>query len=117
MIRAALFGAGITLVLIVIPIVHFLTVWFASFIGGFVAGSRVAADDGGALVIGGLMAALLVLPILGILLGASALLGFDISLLALMLIGLLLTLYVGGLGVLGAAVGGAAARKQQATRS
>ena len=51
MFRAELIGAGVTLALIVIPIVHFLTVWFASFVGGFIAGSRVAANDGGALVI------------------------------------------------------------------
>ncbi len=116
MFRAALLGAGITLALIVVPIVHFLTVWFASFIGGFVAGTRVAAGDFQALGIGGLMAAFLVIPVVGSLFGAAALFGFELSLLAGVVIGLLLTLYVGGLGVLGAAVGGAVARKQQATK-
>ena len=110
MIRGALIGAGITLALILVPVVHFVTFWVAPLIGGFVAGSKTAADSGTALGIGALMAAFLAGPLIGILAGVAAFLGWSPVIVAA--IGLPAVVYVGGLGAVGAAVGGAAARKQ-----
>lgn len=113
MIRGALIGAGITLALIIVPVVHFVTFWVAPLIGGFVAGSKTAADSGAALGIGALMAAFVAGPLVGILAAVAVLWGWSPVVVAV--IGVPAVVYVGGLGVVGAAVGGAAARKQQAS--
>ena len=111
MFKSSLIGAFITLALIIIPIVHFLTVWFASFLGGIIAGSRSYADQVAAIKIGSIMASVLVIPIVGVIYIASTIFGINAGFSLIFVVSLILTLYVGGLGILGASLGGSIARK------
>ena len=109
MFRAALVGAAITLGCIVVPIVHFLTAIPSPFIGGYMAGARSACTQGQAVLIGLLMAGLLLLPaaiaVMGIALFASLSLSF-----VLVVVGVaVLWIFAGG--TVGAALGGASARR------
>ena len=117
MLKAVLIGFGITVACAAIPIVHFVTIWPGPFIGGFVAGSRVKATPQQGLAIGLLMALLMVGPIYLILLGVHALFNlFGEGGPGILLIGAgLLGLYIGVLGTLGAAMGGAAGQRQGAS--
>ena len=111
MIKGALVGFGITLGLAIIPIVHFVTIWPAPFIGGFVGGSQAKADPATALTMGLLMGVLMLAPAFLVLwvmgrffeLGSGGL-----------IIGLAgsLAAYVALLGGLGAMLGGHASRRQ-----
>ena len=112
MFRAALVGAAITLGCIVVPIVHFLTAIPSPFIGGYMAGARSACTQGQAVLIGLLMAGLLLLPaaiaVMGIALFASLSLSF-----VLVVVGMaVLWIFAGG--TVGAALGGASARRSAA---
>jgi hypothetical protein len=110
MLKACLVGAAITLALVAIPVVHWITALPSPFIGGYFAGSRAAATPGISLLIGGVMAALLVLPVGGILLGTSLLFGFGAS---FVLFGsAFYAVWCAMLGSLGAVVGGSSVRRQ-----
>ena len=111
MLRGALIGSGIILALAVIPILHFVTIWFAPFIGGFVGGSRAGATPNQAFGVGLLMGAIVAGPIIGIGMIYSVIFGFSIA--AGLLIGGFVSVYVGGLGILGAVAGGSAMRRQR----
>tara|TARA_B100000029_G_scaffold215129_2_gene212969 strand:+ start:784 stop:1143 length:360 start_codon:yes stop_codon:yes gene_type:complete len=111
LLRSSLIGAFITLALIIVPLVHFLTVWFASFLGGFVAGSRIYADQATSIKIGAIMSLVLVVPIIGIIYIANTIFSIKAGFSLIFVVSLLLTLYVGGLGILGASLGGSIARK------
>jgi hypothetical protein len=110
MLKACLVGAAVTLALIAVPVVHFLTVWPSAFIGGYLAGSRVEATPGSAVAIGCFMAALLVAPVAGVVFLMS--LFFDLGA-AVVLIGTAaVAVWIVLLGTLGALIGGASVRKQ-----
>ena len=111
LLRSSLIGAFITLALIIVPLVHFLTFWFASFLGGFVAGSRIYADQATSIKIGAIMSLVLVVPIIGIIYIANTIFSIKAGFSLIFVVSLLLTLYVGGLGILGASLGGSIARK------
>ncbi len=112
MLRAALAGFGITLLLLLIPIVHFVTAVPSPFIGGFIGGSRAQAQPGQAVGIGLLMGLFMAAPVLvvgavvGLIVGGS-----DAMALILGIAGLVV-IYVSVLGSLGALWGGHIARRQ-----
>ena len=109
MFRAALVGAAVTLGCILVPIVHFLTAVPSPLIGGYVAGARSACTQGQAVLIGLLMAALLLLPVgiavMGIALFAALSADF------VLVLGGVTVLWVFAGATVGAALGGASARR------
>lgn len=112
MFRAALVGAAVTLGCILVPIVHFVTGLPSPLIGGYMAGARCACTQGEAVLIGLLMAALLLVPAAIVALGLALFVGFS-SNFALVL-GALLVLWIFAGGTVGAALGGASARRSAA---
>ncbi len=111
MLRASLVGAAVTFALIAVPVVHWVTFWFAPFVGGYLAGLRTKAAGGDVFLIGLIMGLLLVAPVAGIVALAS-LMFLDLTVLSIAVFAGLLTLYVGALSCLGSVVGGSIARRQ-----
>jgi hypothetical protein len=112
MVKACLVGAAVTLALIAVPVVHFLTALPSAFIGGYLAGSRAAATPGNAFVIGCVMAAMLVLPVAGVLFLMSLFWGFGATAVLVGTGGFAVWIVL--LGTLGALIGGNSVRKQDA---
>ncbi|MEX2598878.1 MAG: hypothetical protein WD533_04395 [Dehalococcoidia bacterium] len=110
MFKAALAGAGITLVLIIVPLVHFVTAIPSPFIGGYFAGVKAGPTPGEALTLGGVMALLLTAPVAGILFAISAA-WLDLSGVAMLGIIVVIFVYIAALGGIGAMVGGAHRRR------
>ena len=111
MLRACLLGAAVTLALIAVPVVHWVTFWFAPFIGGYFAGSRTQAAGGRVFLVGLVMGLFLLAPVAGVVALAS-LMFFDLAVSWLALIAGVLTVYVAAAGSLGAALGGSSSRGQ-----
>ena len=115
MLRACLLGAAVTFALIVVPVVHWVTFWFAPFIGGYFAGSRTQAAGGRVFLVGLVMGLLLLAPVAGVVAVASLMFpDLALSLSWLAIVAGVLTLYVAAAGSLGAALGGASVRGQAA---
>ncbi len=108
MLRSAMVGAGVAAACLLIPLVHFFTGIPSAFIGGYIAGARSSCTQGQAINIGLLMACILTLPVSGG--GLLLLLIWPASL--VVPLGLALVLWFGLSGALGAALGGASARRQ-----
>ena len=111
MLRACLVGAAVTFALIAVPVVHWITFWFAPFVGGYFAGSRTQAAGGRVFLVGLVMGLLLLVPVVGVVALAS-LMFLHLPLSWLAVLAGVLTLYVAALGSLGAVVGGSSARGQ-----
>ncbi len=112
MLRSAFVGAGVAAACLLIPLVHFITGIPSAFIGGYIAGARSSCTQGQALGIGLLMAGILTLPVFG---GGLLLLLIWPSALPspwVVSLGLALVVWFGLSGALGAALGGASARRQ-----
>jgi len=108
MLKAAFIGIGISIGLLLIPLVHFVAGPVGPFIGGFMGGSSIHARPAQAVGVGllmGILAGLLVALGLGI---AEAI--FQVmsqgSPTIYVLIGILVVFYVGILGAAGALTGG-----------
>jgi len=112
MLKACLVGAAVTLALIAIPVVHFITGLPSAFIGGYMAGSRAEATASTAVLIGCLMAVLLVAPVAGVFFLMSFFWGFGPSVIAMATA--MFAAWIALLGTLGALLGGASVRKQKA---
>jgi hypothetical protein len=112
MVKACLVGAAVTLALIAVPVVHFITGLPSAFIGGYMAGSRAAATPGTAVLIGCLMASLLVAPVAGVFFLMSLFWGFGAT--AVVIGTGAFAVWIVLLGTLGALLGGASVRKQNA---
>jgi hypothetical protein len=110
MLKACLVGAAVTLGLIAVPVVHFITGLPSAFIGGYLAGSRAAATPLQAFMIGCFMAGLLVLPVAGVLFLMSLFWGFGVGAVAVGTAAFAVWIVL--LGTLGALIGGASVRKQ-----
>ena len=112
MLRSAMVGAGVAAACLLIPLVHFFTGIPSAFIGGYIAGTRSSCTQGQAINIGLLMACILTLPVSGG--GLLLLLIWPSALPASLVVplGLALVLWFGLSGALGAALGGASARRQ-----
>lgn len=109
MLRACLVGAAVTFALIAVPVVHWITFWFAPFVGGYFAGSRTQAAGGRVFLVGLVMGLMLLVPVGGVVTVAS-LLFLDLQAAWIVVLAGVLTLYVAALGSLGAAVGGSSTR-------
>ena len=110
MLKACLVGSAVTLALVAIPVVHFITGLPSAFIGGYIAGSKAAATPGKAFAIGCVMAAILVAPVGGVFFAMSLFLGFGATLVAIFT-----GAFAGWIvlvGTLGAVLGGTAVRRQ-----
>ncbi len=111
MVRACLLGAAVTFALIALPVVHWVTFWFAPFIGGYFAGSRTGASGARVFLVGLVMGLVLLVPVAGVVALAS-LMFFDLPLAWLAIAAGGMTVYVAAAGSLGAALGGASTRGQ-----
>ena len=109
MFRAALVGAAITLGCILVPVVHFVTAIPSPLIGGYMAGARSACSQGQAVLIGLLMAAFLLLPAAIAVMGLALFAGFSANF--VLALGGAVVLWVFAGGTVGAALGGASARR------
>jgi hypothetical protein len=95
---------------VVIPLVHFVTVPLAPFIGGFMAGTRSAATGDEAVGIGLLMGLFSVGLVFGI--GALLNLFLDFGLTLIVIFSVVTLVYITGLACLGAIMGGNRTRRQ-----
>ncbi len=111
MLRASLVGAAVTFALIAVPVVHWVTFWFAPFVGGYLAGLRTKAAGGDVFLIGLIMELLMVAPVAGIVALASFMF-LDLTVSSIAIFAGVLTLYVAALSCLGAVAGGSTARRQ-----
>ena len=102
MLQGGLIGAGVMLGLLLIPIVHFFAALPSPFIGGFIGGSKAAAAPHQALGVGAVMGA--------IAFAAVAVAAFALDAAFLYAVAAIVGLYAGGLGALGALLGGRSAR-------
>ena len=112
MLKACLVGAAVTLALIAVPVVHFMTGLPSAFIGGYLAGTRAEATPGKALIIGCVMAGVLVGPVAGVFFLMSLFWGFGVS--AVLMLTAFFAFWILLLGTLGALIGGTSVRKQTA---
>jgi len=117
MLKAALAGFGITVGLLLIPLVHFVSGPLGPFIGGFIGGSMVRARPSQGIIIGGLMGSFVAIP--AILIVAMLTLATDIlkdnwqTALNIIVIGV--AFYITFLGSIGAIAGGHMARNKAAS--
>jgi len=112
MLKACLIGAVVTFGLVAIPVVHFVTGLPSAFIGGYFAGSKAEATPMAAVLIGFVMAVILVGPVAGVFFLMSLLWGFGVG--AVVILTGAFASWIILVGTLGALIGGASARKQQA---
>ncbi len=118
-IKAAFIGFGISVGLLLVPLVHFVSGPAGPFIGGFMGGSSIKARPAQAIGVGilmGILAGLMVALGLGI---AEAM--FQVlsegSLALYLLIGAVVVFYVGALGGVGALTGGHMAQRRTPAES
>ncbi len=117
MLTSALIGSVVALCMWLPPIIHFVSGPLGPLVGGCVGGSRTRATPCRAAVIGLIMGLFMVAPVAGlVLLGSMA----DISFLpqgihsALAYVGVVIVVYTGAMGTVGAAIGGRLALQQAA---
>ena len=113
MIRAGLMGFGVTLGLILIPLVHFVTALPSPFIGGFIAGAKIQATMQQAVALGLLITALMMLPFVTTSIAVILITSWSVG--AVSLLFAVAVPYVLALVVLGAIIGGNSARKKDRT--
>ena len=112
--KAAFIGFGISVGLLLIPLVHFVSGPAGPFIGGFMGGSSIQARPAQAIGVGIMM---------GVLAGLVVALGLGVAeamfqvlsegpLALYLLIGAVVISYVGVLGIVGALVGGHMAQRR-----
>ncbi len=109
MLQGGIIGAGVMIGLLLIPIVHFFTALPSPFIGGFIGGSKTAAGPQEAFGVGAVMAVAAF--------GVVAIAAFALDAALLYAVAALVGLYVGGLGALGALLGGRSAREKSAAEA
>ncbi len=109
MFRAALVGAAVTLGCVLVPILHFITGIPSPLIGGYMAGVRSACTQGQALLIGLLMAVLLLFPAVVAVMGIALFADLSMNFVMVVTGGAVLWIFAGG--TVGAALGGASARR------
>lgn len=117
MLKACLIGAAVTLALIAVPVVHFITGLPSAFIGGYLAGSRAAATPGKAILIGSVMASVLVAPVGGVLFLMSLLYNFRFGASWVLIFIGFFAFWILLLGSLGAVIGGTSVRNQAVVKS
>ena len=118
MVKGALVGFGVALLMLLPPILHFITGPLGPLVGGFFGGSRAKATVPVAVGVGLLMALFMAAPVGGLVLLGTA---FDITFLprsvrdALSLVGIVIVVYTGVMGTVGAVIGGRLADEEDGT--
>lgn len=107
-IRGALIGFGLSIILLLIPIVHFVTGPLGPLIGGYVGGGVARAAPSQALGIGLLMAFFMATPVILISLALQSLEVWEPGQSLLMSVAGILALWAGIFGTVGAFFGGRA---------
>ena len=113
MFKGAFIGFIVALLMLLPPVLHFVTGPLGPFIGGYIGGSKAKASILGAMMVGFLMSLFMVAPMIGLLALGSTLEGLlPRGLLnVLVIIGIIIVVYTGLMGTIGAAIGGLIARK------
>lgn len=118
MLKGALVGFGVALLMLMPPIVHFFTGPLGPLVGGFFGGARAKATLPVAVGVGMLMALFMAAPVGGLVALGTA---FDIPFLprsvldALEVVGVVVVVYTGVMGTVGAVIGGRMADKDEDT--
>lgn len=118
MLKGALVGFGVALLMLTPPIVHFVTGPLGPLVGGFFGGSRAKATLPKAAGVGLLMALFMVAPVGGLVALGTV---FDIPFLpqsvldALGVVAVVIVVYTGMMGTVGAVIGGRVAGKAEET--
>lgn len=106
MVKGALIGFGFSILLLMIPIVHFITGPLGPLIGGYVGGGVVRATPSQAIGIGVLMAFFMAAPVLLIAMALQALAIWESGQGMLNAVAGILAIWAGLLGTVGAYFGG-----------
>ena len=116
MLRGALLGFGVALLMWLPPILHILTGPLGPMVGGFIGGSRARSSLAGAVGVGLLMGLFMVGPVVGLVLVGYAIDGFLPQGVRNLLVyaGIVVVVYTGSMGTVGAAIGGRVALRQAA---
>ena len=117
MLKGALIGFAIALAMLLPPMIHWVSGPLGPLAGGFIGGSRARADGWRALGVGLLMGLFMILPIVVILLvvnsvAESLIPGGMRKMLGI--VAVVIVLYTGFMGSIGAAIGGYLMVKQEA---
>ena len=116
MFKASLIGIGVTLLLLMIPVVHFVSGPLGPFIGGLIGGAKAEVIPRQAFTLGGLMGFFMIVPA-GIIIALNSTMPTLLpegvrDILFLISVGAMS--YTAIFGTLGALVGGHMARRQRA---
>ena len=106
MVKGALIGFGFSIIMLLIPIVHFITGPLGPLIGGYVGGGVVRATPSQALGIGVLMAFFMAAPVLLIAIALQSLAIWESGQGILNAVAGILAIWAGLLGTVGAYFGG-----------
>ena len=106
MVKGAVIGFGLSILLLLIPIVHFITGPLGPLIGGYVGGGVVRATPGQALGIGLLMALFTATPVILLVLALQSLAIWESAQGILASAAGILAVWAGVLGTVGAYFGG-----------
>ena len=118
MLKGALVGVGVALLMLMPPIVHFVTGPLGPLVGGFFGGSRAKATFPVAIGVGLLMALFMAAPVGGLVALGTV---FDIPFLprsvldVLGVVAVVVVVYTGLMGTVGAVIGGRVAGKGEDT--
>ena len=112
MLKGLLVGFAITFGLSIVPIIHFITIWPAPFIGGFVAGARAEANVGKAFGLGAALGLLMAAPAIGIVWTINLFFSFVDGAGLILGVAGVIAAYIALLGSLGAMIGGQMALRQ-----
>ena len=116
MLKGALIGFGVALLMLLPPILHFLTGPLGPVVGGFFGGSRARVSLVGAIGVGLLMGLFMVAPMVGLIAldsAAEVILPQGVRD-VLVYVAMVIVIYTGFMGAIGAAIGGHLARQQAA---
>ena len=119
MFKGALIGCGVALLMLLPPIIHFVSGPLGPLVGGFFGGSRARASLVGAVGVGFCMSLFMAAPIAGlVVLGSVTDLPLPQNIRnVLVYAGIIVVVYTGFMGTVGAAIGGATARRQASQES
>ena len=118
MLKGALIGFAIALAMLLPPIIHFISGPLGPLVGGFFGGSKAQVRGGQALIMGLLMGLFMVFPLAVLLVVGSvaeALLPNGVGS-VLAVVAVVIVVYTGLMGSLGAAIGGHLALRQEAKK-
>ena len=112
MLKGALIGCGVALLMLLPPIIHFVSGPLGPLVGGFFGGARARASLVEAIGVGFFMSVFMAAPIAGlVILGSAIELPLPESVRnVLVYVGIVVVVYTGFMGTIGAVIGGHSAR-------